>query len=66
MWIDVCEKTLHIMYLIAVIDNLLLIYQSNLVINHFLTSFCCVVVTMLAFQAGRPSFNPWSDLYSRS
>ena len=25
MWIDVCEKTSHIMYLIAVIDNLLLI-----------------------------------------
>jgi hypothetical protein len=54
MWIDVCEKTLHIMYLIAVIDNLLLIYQSNLVINHFLTSVCCVVVTHSRTQS--PSY----------
>ena len=25
-----------------------------------------VVVTTLDFQAGRPGFKPWSDLYSRS
>ena len=25
-----------------------------------------VMVITLAFQAGRPGFNPWSDLYSRS
>ncbi len=30
------------------------------------TSTCGVVVTTLAFQAGRLGFNPWSDLYSRS
>ena len=31
-----------------------------------LTSMCGVVVTTLVFQAGRPWFKPWSDLYSRS
>ena len=30
------------------------------------TADCDVVVTTLDFQAGRPGFNPWPDLYSRS
>ena len=30
------------------------------------TADCDVVVTTLDFQAGRPGFNLWPDLYSRS
>ena len=30
------------------------------------TSMCGVVITTLVFQAGRPGFKAWSDLYSRS
>jgi hypothetical protein len=34
--------------------------------NDLLRCTCGVVVTTLAFQAGKPRFNPWSDLFSRS
>ena len=40
--------------------------QVKYIYSEKLTSTRGVVVTKLAFQAGRPGFNPCSDLYSRS
>ena len=39
------------------------LFKIELALEGKLISTCGVAVTTLAFQAGKPGFNPWSDLY---